>query len=53
MGSGALLMSAAESVIVPELLRSETDTGFAGITALDERRARLPTGTSVLIRDAI
>ena len=46
-------MSAAESIIVPELLRSETDTGFAGLTALDDRRARLPTGTSVLIRDVI
>jgi sigma-54 specific flagellar transcriptional regulator A len=46
-------MSAAESVIVPDLLRSETDTGLLGIAALDDRRARLPTGTSVLIRDAI
>ncbi|MEA3179002.1 MAG: sigma-54 dependent transcriptional regulator, flagellar regulatory protein [Gammaproteobacteria bacterium] len=46
-------MSAAESVIVPELLRSETDTGLPGISSLDDRRARLPTGTSVLIRDAI
>jgi sigma-54 specific flagellar transcriptional regulator A len=46
-------MSAAESVIVPELLRSEADTGFAGIAALDDRRVRLPTGTSVLIRDVI
>jgi sigma-54 specific flagellar transcriptional regulator A len=46
-------MSAAESIIVPELLRSETDTGFAGVAALDDRRARLPTGTSVLIRDVI
>ena len=46
-------MSAAESVIVPELLRSETDTGLAGIAVLDDRRARLPTGTSVPIRDVI
>ena len=46
-------MSAAESIIVPELLRSETDTGFAGVAALDDRRVRLPTGTSVLIRDVI
>jgi sigma-54 dependent transcriptional regulator, flagellar regulatory protein len=46
-------MSAAESIIVPELLRSETDTGLPGISSLDDRRARLPTGTSVLIRDAI
>src|SRR3979411_3247949 len=46
-------MSAAESVIVPELLRSETDTGLPGIASLDDRRARLPTGTSVLIRDVI
>jgi sigma-54 specific flagellar transcriptional regulator A len=46
-------MSAAESVIVPELLRSETETGYTGIAALDERRVRLPTGTSVLIRDVI
>ena len=45
-------MSAAESVIVPELMRSDTDPGL-GATALDERRARLPTGTSTLIRDAI
>src|SRR5882757_4481234 len=46
-------MSAVESVIVPELLRSETDTGLPGISSLDDRRARLPTGTSVLIRDVI
>jgi sigma-54 dependent transcriptional regulator, flagellar regulatory protein len=46
-------MSAAESIIVPDLLRSEADTGFTGLTALDDRRARLPTGTSVLIRDVI
>jgi sigma-54 specific flagellar transcriptional regulator A len=46
-------MSAVESVIVPELLRSETDSGLPGISSLDDRRARLPTGTSVLIRDAI
>jgi sigma-54 dependent transcriptional regulator, flagellar regulatory protein len=46
-------MSAAESVIVPELIRSETDAGYTGIAALDERRVRLPTGTSVLIRDVI
>jgi sigma-54 dependent transcriptional regulator, flagellar regulatory protein len=46
-------MSAAESVIVPDLLRSETDTGLLGIAALDDRRTRLPTGTSVLIRDVI
>src|SRR6202045_1996086 len=46
-------MSAAESVIVPDLLRSETDTGLLGLAALDDRRARLPTGTSVLIRDVI
>jgi sigma-54 dependent transcriptional regulator, flagellar regulatory protein len=46
-------MSAAESVIVPELLRSETDSGLPGITSLDDRRARLPTGTSVLVREVI
>jgi sigma-54 specific flagellar transcriptional regulator A len=46
-------MAAAESIIVPDLLRSEADMGFAGLAALDDRRARLPTGTSVLIRDAI
>ena len=46
-------MSAAESVIVPALLRSETDTGFTGVSALDDRRTRLPTGTSTLIRDVI
>jgi sigma-54 specific flagellar transcriptional regulator A len=46
-------MSAAESIIVPDLLRSEADTGFAGLAALDDRRTRLPTGTSVLIRDVI
>jgi sigma-54 specific flagellar transcriptional regulator A len=46
-------MSAAESVIVPELLRSDVDTGLTGLTALDDRRVRLPTGTSVLIRDVI
>ncbi|MBS0418229.1 MAG: sigma 54-interacting transcriptional regulator [Proteobacteria bacterium] len=46
-------MSAAESVIVPEMLRSETDAGFPGITSLDDRRARLPTGTSGPIREVI
>jgi sigma-54 specific flagellar transcriptional regulator A len=46
-------MSAAESVVVPELLRSDPDTGLMGLTTLDDRRARLPTGTSVLIRDVI
>jgi sigma-54 dependent transcriptional regulator, flagellar regulatory protein len=46
-------MSAAESVIVPEMLRSETDAGYPGITALDDRRARLPTGTSAPIREVI
>src|ERR1700755_2076151 len=46
-------MSAAESVIVPEMLRSETDGGYPGITSLDDRRARLPTGTSPAIRDVI
>jgi sigma-54 specific flagellar transcriptional regulator A len=46
-------MSAAESVILPDLLRSETDAGFAGLAALDDRRTRLPTGTSVLVRDVI
>src|SRR3569832_2613878 len=46
-------MAAAESVIVPEMLRSETDAGFPGITSLDERRARLPTGTSAPIREVI
>ena len=46
-------MSAAESVFVPEMLRSETDAGLPGITALDDRRARLPTGTSAPIREVI
>jgi sigma-54 specific flagellar transcriptional regulator A len=46
-------MSAAESVIIPEMLRSETDAGYPGITSLDERRARLPTGTSAPIREVI
>ena len=46
-------MAAAESVIVPEMLRSETDAGFPGITSLDDRRARLPTGTSGPIREVI
>jgi sigma-54 specific flagellar transcriptional regulator A len=46
-------MSAAESVIAPELIRGDTTTGVAGVMSLDERRARLPTGTSVLIRDVI
>src|SRR5215469_4379108 len=44
-------MSAAESVIVPELLRSETDMGVPGLAALDERRVRLPTGVSIPIRE--
>jgi sigma-54 dependent transcriptional regulator, flagellar regulatory protein len=46
-------MSAAESVIVPELIRGDTTAGFTGVMSLDERRTRLPTGTSVLIRDVI
>jgi len=46
-------MAAAESVIVPELLRNETDINLTGAAALDERRVRLPTGTSTLIRDVI
>src|ERR1700759_3424975 len=46
-------MAAAESVVVPEMLRSETDAGFPGITSIDERRVRLPTGTSPAIRDVI
>src|SRR5712671_1027105 len=50
---GGVGMSAAESIIVPELLRREADTGLAGLAALDDRRTRLPTGTSVLIRDVI
>ncbi|MBV8804550.1 MAG: sigma 54-interacting transcriptional regulator, partial [Sinobacteraceae bacterium] len=45
-------MSAVESLIAPDLLRGE-DAGFTGVAALDDRRARLPTGTSVLIRDVI
>ena len=46
-------MSAAESVIVPEMLRSDTDAGYPGLTSLDDRRARLPTGTSAPIREVI
>ena len=54
-------MSAAESILAPGLLRSEStglsgsasDNGAATLAALDERRARLPTGTSVLIREVI
>ena len=46
-------MAAAESVIVPDMLRSETDAGFPGITSLDDRRARLPTGTSAPVREVI
>jgi sigma-54 dependent transcriptional regulator, flagellar regulatory protein len=46
-------MSAAESVVVPGLLRIDPDTGLMGLTTLDDRRARLPTGTSALIRDVI
>jgi sigma-54 dependent transcriptional regulator, flagellar regulatory protein len=46
-------MSAAESVVAPELIRSEPTAGFSGVTSIDERRARLPTGTSPAIRDVI
>jgi sigma-54 specific flagellar transcriptional regulator A len=46
-------MAAAESVVVPEMLRSETDAGFPGIISIDDRRARLPTGTSAPIREVI
>jgi sigma-54 specific flagellar transcriptional regulator A len=35
------------------MLRSETDAGFPGITSIDDRRARLPTGTSAPIREVI
>jgi len=56
-------MSAAESTLAPELLRTEStglsslphETGVlagAGID-LDDRRVRLPTGTSSLIREVI
>ena len=61
-------MSAAESILAPGLLRSESaglnslasDLNGAGavitnpsLAGIDERRARLPTGTSVLIREVI
>jgi sigma-54 dependent transcriptional regulator, flagellar regulatory protein len=46
-------MSAAESVVAPDLIRSEPTAGFSGVTSIDERRARLPTGTSPAIRDVI
>src|ERR1700744_597110 len=46
-------MSAAESVIAPELVRSDTTAGFSSVASIDERRARLPTGTSHAIRDVI
>lgn len=46
-------MASAESVIVPEMPRSETDAGYAGLTSLDDHRARLPTGTSAPIREVI
>ena len=54
-------MSAAESILAPGLLRNEStglsglasENGAASLAALDERRARLPTGTSVLIREVI
>ncbi|MGH8749916.1 MAG: sigma-54 interaction domain-containing protein [Burkholderiales bacterium] len=55
-------MSAAESVLVPESLRSETMGGIVGLPAstpgsrlstLEERRVRIPTGNSGVILDAI
>jgi sigma-54 dependent transcriptional regulator, flagellar regulatory protein len=55
-------MSAAESVLIPELLRTETAAhkGSAGQLAAgpdpvsaDESRVRIPTGGSVVIRDVI
>jgi len=49
-------MSVAEPVLVPELLRSETAAGIASapnLITLDERRVRIPTGTSAAIRDVI
>src|SRR5450756_835691 len=51
-------MSVAESMLVPELLRTEsagvTNLGsLATVASLDDRRARLPTGTSVVIREVI
>jgi len=46
-------MSAAESILVPELARSEAPKGSPCVTNLDERRARLPTGNSPVIREVI
>ncbi len=56
-------MSAAESVLGPELLRCDPLTGIAGqtvpggaalnLTTLDESRARMPTGSSTAIREVI
>ncbi|HET9389443.1 MAG TPA: sigma-54 dependent transcriptional regulator [Steroidobacteraceae bacterium] len=55
-------MSAAESVLIPELLRGEATapSGSAGANApqsdlntLEDSRVRIPTGGSVVIRDVI
>jgi sigma-54 specific flagellar transcriptional regulator A len=43
-------MAAAESVLVPELLR---DLACSNVSVIDDHRARIPTGTSVAIRDAV
>jgi sigma-54 specific flagellar transcriptional regulator A len=46
-------MSAAESIVAPELVRNDAAGMAHSISAIDERRARLPTGSSVVIREAI
>jgi sigma-54 specific flagellar transcriptional regulator A len=48
-------MSVAESVLVSELLGGAPSAGFAGsnLASLDERRARIPTGSSVAIREVV
>jgi sigma-54 specific flagellar transcriptional regulator A len=43
-------MAAAESVLVPELL---WDLACSNVSVIDDHRARIPTGTSVAIRDAV
>jgi sigma-54 specific flagellar transcriptional regulator A len=48
-------MAVAESIssLVPELLGGEARLGALNLVSPDERRVRMPTGTSVAIRDAI
>jgi sigma-54 specific flagellar transcriptional regulator A len=49
-------MAVAESVLIPELLKHESGASSlvnSDLITVDERRARMPTGTSPAIRDVV